>query len=89
MSGGGMMHFLKIAGGLAVCLLGAARAAGQMVPLPGATVEASGYDARGSSIPANSTSTLLNLTVEGETTGESIFDMLTPAGKIASASAPW
>jgi hypothetical protein len=55
----------------------AALAAAQTVPLPGATIEASGFDARGSSIPANSASTLLNFTVEGDTAGNNIFDVLT------------
>ena len=49
----------------------------QNVPLPPAITTLSAYDTRGSGLPANSPSTLLNFTLESDTTGENSFHVVT------------
>jgi hypothetical protein len=71
------MRFLKsflfsTAGACSVAFVAA-----QNVPRPTSTLAMSGYDVRGSGLPANSASTLLNFTVEGDTAGNNVFHVLT------------
>jgi hypothetical protein len=83
------MRFLKYVWWLTVGVWGAAFAAGQNVPRPPATVAMAGYDARGSGLPANSPSTLLNFTVEGDATGGNAFHVVTSVpGVIVSLILP-
>ena len=62
---------------LAVCLECPAFLPAQNVPLPTASLDFASLDARGSGLPANSPSTLLPFTVEGDTTGDNIFHAVT------------
>jgi hypothetical protein len=83
------MRVFRVEVFLAALLWCISPAAGQTVPLPGATIETSGYDVRGTSMPANWASTLLNFTVEGDAAGNNIFDVVTTdAGVIISMILP-
>ena len=72
------MTRFKISLCLAVGLwCGAFAAAQGPVPIASYTLEMPAYDVRGSGLPANSPSTLLTFTVEGDTEGKNAFDVLT------------
>jgi hypothetical protein len=60
-----------------IACLGCSVLAAQNVQRPSNTIEMSGYDTAGSVLPANSTSTLLTLTLEGDTAGGNVFHALT------------
>ena len=49
----------------------------QTVPYPPAQLQLSGYDTRGSGVPAGTSNTLLTFTVEGDTTGNNSFEVAT------------
>jgi hypothetical protein len=49
----------------------------QTVPNSPATVQMSGYDTRGSGVVAHTNSTMLSFTLEGDTTGNNSFEIVT------------
>ena len=55
----------------------------QGVPNSPLVLNSTGYDTRGSGVPANSSSTVLSFTLEGDTTGLNAFDVATSDSGVA------
>jgi len=69
------MRFLKNTLLPAAAILSPTFLAAQNVPRPTATLALAGYDVQGANLPANSSPTLLNFTMEADTTGDNVFDV--------------
>ncbi len=69
------MNSPRMATVLLVCSF--SRILAQGVPVGPSTLQLSGYDTRGSIVPANSSSTLLSFTFEGDSAGNNVFEVAT------------